>query len=93
MAKGDHIFIKRKFYTHHGIDCGDGTVIHYNGNPYQKMNAQICREPIEKFGPSDRIEIKKYGVRLSPEETIERAKSRIGEKRYHLIRNNCEHFA
>lgn len=29
----------------------------------------------------------------SPEETILRAKSRIGEKKYNLVDNNCEHFA
>lgn len=30
---------------------------------------------------------------FSAEETIKRAKSRIGEKKYNLITNNCEHFA
>jgi hypothetical protein len=29
----------------------------------------------------------------SPAETVERAKSRIGENRYNLVTNNCEHFA
>lgn len=29
----------------------------------------------------------------SPEETIERAKSKIGEAEYNLATNNCEHFA
>lgn len=29
----------------------------------------------------------------SPEETIKRAKSRLGENKYSLIWNNCEHFA
>ncbi len=29
----------------------------------------------------------------SPEETIERAKSRLGESSYNLLNNNCEHFA
>jgi hypothetical protein len=27
-----------------------------------------------------------------PEETIRRARSRLGEKRYRLFTNNCEHF-
>ncbi len=28
MAKGEHIWVTRPLgYTHHGIDCGDGTVI------------------------------------------------------------------
>ena len=29
----------------------------------------------------------------SPEETVERARSKIGEKGYSLVNNNCEHFA
>ena len=29
----------------------------------------------------------------SPEETVERAKSRLGETKYNLALNNCEHFA
>lgn len=29
----------------------------------------------------------------SPEETIQRAQSRLGEKKYNLALNNCEHFA
>ncbi len=38
--------------------------------------------------------IRKSGYHLySPEETISRAKSRIGEEKYSLPFNNCEHFA
>ncbi|NEO49276.1 MAG: NC domain-containing protein, partial [Moorea sp. SIO4A3] len=35
MARGDQIYVFQKFlnfegvYQHHGIDCGDGSVIHY----------------------------------------------------------------
>lgn len=29
----------------------------------------------------------------SPEETIQRARSRLGEAKYNLVTNNCEHFA
>ncbi len=30
---------------------------------------------------------------FSPEETVARARSKIGEKGYNLVSNNCEHFA
>ena len=30
---------------------------------------------------------------FSPEETVERAYSRLGEQKYNLLTNNCEHFA
>ncbi len=29
----------------------------------------------------------------SPKETVERALSRVGENKYNLLLNNCEHFA
>ena len=29
---------------------------------------------------------------FSPEETVERARARMGERNYNLIANNCEHF-
>lgn len=29
----------------------------------------------------------------SPEETVQRAESRLGERKYNLATNNCEHFA
>lgn len=35
---------------------------------------------------------KKYSV-FSAEETIRRAKERLGEEKYNLVTNNCEHFA
>ncbi len=31
--------------------------------------------------------------RYSPDEIVERARSKIGEERYSLLLNNCEHFA
>ena len=35
----------------------------------------------------------KYYHLFSPEETVERAYSRLGEQNYNLLTNNCEHFA
>lgn len=44
-------------------------------------------------GPFFRL-IRETGYHLhSPEETVARARSRIGEEKYNLAANNCEHFA
>ncbi len=44
-------------------------------------------------GPFFRL-IRESGYHLySPEETVARARSRVGEGRYNLATNNCEHFA
>lgn len=38
--------------------------------------------------------LKKKDYRLySPEETVQRARGRLGESNYNLVTNNCEHFA
>lgn len=38
--------------------------------------------------------IKRMNYHLySPEETVQRARSKIGERQYNLVFNNCEHFA
>jgi hypothetical protein len=43
MAKADHVYVRRTGYTHHGIDMGDGTVIHCMGAPGQKVGASFRR--------------------------------------------------
>ena len=30
LVRGDHIYANYGGYTHHGIYCGDGKVIHYD---------------------------------------------------------------
>lgn len=40
----------------------------------------------------DLIDSKQYHLH-SPEETIQRARSRLGESRYNLVFRNCEHYA
>lgn len=93
MATGDHIFVHRLGYTHHGIDVGDGTVIHYIGEVGQKTNAAVRQTPIDEFAKGCPIHIRAYGSADSPDVTLERAKGRLAETKYHLVFNNCEHFA
>ena len=40
----------------------------------------------------DMLKTKEYRL-YSPEETVKRAKSRLGETKYNLLFGNCEHFA
>lgn len=96
MAKGDQIYAYREFFTipgvyqHHGIDCGDGTVIHY-----RKPSEIIQRTSIETFARGNPIYVKQYaqGFCFIPDVVVERAASRLGENNYNLLFNNCEHFA
>jgi hypothetical protein len=45
MTKGDHIYINCGAFTHHGIDCGDGTVIHYTNTEEYEL---LCKLLIER---------------------------------------------
>lgn len=95
MARGDQIYVFQKFlnlegvYQHHGIDCGDGSVIHY-----RKNTETIERTSMATFALGEtKIYVRQYSVCLIPDVVIRRAESRLGERQYNLIFNNCEHFA
>lgn len=92
MARGDHLYVRRgRHYSHHGIDCGDGTVIHYVG-PRRKLR-YVARTSLETFAKGCEVEQRTYDRRLTADEVVRNAESRIGSVGYHLVRNNCEHFA
>ena len=93
MGRADHIYVSRGIYTHHGIDAGDGTVIHFSGEPRDMRDADIKRSTLAEFLSGGTLRVRRYGVRDSAEVTMFRAESRLGDKSYHLVTNNCEHFA
>jgi hypothetical protein len=76
-------------YEHHGIDCGDGTVIHYR----KTGTATISRTSLAAFAAGNPVFVKQQPMSYIPEVVIQRAESRLGEQQYNLLRNNCEHFA
>ncbi len=93
MARGDHVWVRRAGYTHHGVQIDDDSVIHFSGEPRSKRGATVRLDPLEEFADGGSVEVRSYGNRLPVEVTVERAKSKVGEARYNLLRNNCEHFA
>ena len=83
---GDHLIVGRGVYTHHGVYVGRSRVIHYT-------ERGVERTTLEDFCRSNRFWVYVHEARLSREETVRRAESRLGEDKYHLFNNNCEHFA
>jgi hypothetical protein len=84
---GDHIYADYAHSFHHGVYCGNEEVIHYiNGN-------KICKTPLSKFAKKQRIRIKYYHRSYVQARVVKRAERRLGERKYNLIFNNCEHFA
>ncbi len=90
---GSHIVTPRRGYTHHGIYVGRGKVVQYGG-----LSRALHRGPVEEvdliqFARGRPIWIRIYERHpLDREEICRRARSRLGEDRYHLLTNNCEHF-
>ncbi len=96
MAYGDQIYVIRPFlqldgvYEHHGIDAGDGTVIHYSK---RTAEATVRQTSIEEFAQGCVIQKREYATCRIADSVVQRARSRIGEQKYNLLFNNCEHFA
>ena len=84
----DHICVKRfrpTPYTHHGLYLGFGLVIHYDFS-------HICIVSLEEFAKGQPIFTVNSPIKYPKEVVMLRALSRLGEEKYHLITNNCEHF-
>ena len=101
MALGDHIFVYNWGYSHHGIDCGDGKVIHFDFDPRRKLLStilnrdlsQIRETTLEEFSRGRTVHVRQYDQCDDPQTVVARARSRVGESGYHLFGNNCEHFS
>lgn len=96
MAKGDLVYAYRNLfqldglYKHYGIDCGDGTVIHY-----RKPSEIIERTSMATLSRGNSVYVVEdlEGFSFVPDVVVARAESRLGENNYNLLFNNCEHFA
>lgn len=90
---GAHLVTPRIGYIHHGIYVGYGKVIHCGA-----VSRFLPRGPVEEVSLRDFCRRRSVAVRggvpakFTAQEVIDRAKSRLGEKRYRLLTNNCEHF-
>lgn len=96
MYKGQHLFVKKASgaYTHHGLGLGDDRVLHYSGLANDLATEGVIEEiSLEEFSEGKEIKIKPHLDRIhTVDASIVRAGLRIGEKQYHILHNNCEHF-
>lgn len=90
---GAHLVTPWLGYAHHGIYVGNGKVVHYGALMYD-----VIRKPVEEVSLSEFAQGRPIFVVTHAEagfeagEVISRARSRLGENRYRLLSNNCEHF-
>jgi hypothetical protein len=90
---GAHLVTPRRGYTHHGIYVGGGRVVQYGG-----LSWGMCRGCIEEVLLSEFSRGRPLWIRIEgsqgydPREVVRRARLRLGEDRYSVLTNNCEHF-
>ena len=90
--KADHLIVRRRGYTHHAVDLGDGYVVQYGRGVADAARASVQITPRAKFAKGRPIELGTSPRAYSPDEIVRRALNRVGERDYHLLWNNCEHF-
>lgn len=97
LNPGDILCVNRGLYKHYGIYIGNLKVIHYTALDGDfGIDASIHKTVLKEFedgGVAQVVKLRGTEKQFSPEETVRRAISRIGEKKYNLLFNNCEHFA
>ena len=93
LTIGTHLVTGRFGYTHHGLYAGGGKVVHYAGLSRSLRRGPVQEVPLAAFAHGHPVWIRQSpAARFAGMEAIRRAYSRLGEDRYRLISNNCEHF-
>jgi len=93
MALGDHLYVERMggLYSHHAIDCGDGTVIHYWPDA-AAFGSSVQRTTLEEFAEGGRVLILPYASCDPAETVVARAFNSLGARGFDPLTSNCEHF-
>lgn len=89
---GDHLISPRGAYFHHGIYVENKKVVHYSGLANGLSSGPVEEIPLQDFSNGKGYKVKKHKCKFTKQEVADRACSRLSEKNYNLIYNNCEHF-
>jgi Lecithin retinol acyltransferase len=90
---GAHLVTQRRGYEHHGIYVGNGRVVHYAGFAGSTHRGPVEEIELARFAAGHPLSIRTAAsARYVGDEAVRRARSRLGENRYRLLTNNCEHF-
>lgn len=100
---GDMLRVKVGPLYHYGIYASDEEIIQFGPNPALRVGLPdsklaVCVTDVDEFLCGEFLEVrvpdrKEKKRQFSPKKTLEIARSRIGETGYHILHNNCEHFA
>lgn len=102
MASGDRVRVERRLsgsnvvYMHHGIDVGDGTVVHARPDDFRRPLAggRVERTSLAEFAGGGTVLVTtEPSPTYSPGEIVARALAHVGREGYCPVVDNCEHFA
>ncbi len=101
-VSGDIIRVRSGSIWHYGIYVSDQEVIQFGANPATEgmvlnLDVAVISGNIDNFLLEGFLEVavfdkKELKKKKSPADIVKIARSRIGEKGYHILYNNCEHF-
>ena len=90
---GSHLVTPRRGFTHHGIYVGRGSVVHYKSAVHGLRRGPLEEVSLARFALGRVVWIRVHAAtQFDGAEVARRACARIGEDRYRLLTNNCEHF-
>ena len=102
MAQGERLEVRRWLagsaiaYWHHGIDMGDGTVVHARPHDFRNPfgGGSVVRTSLEAFADGEEVRpTLEPPAAFLPEEVARRAAVHVGREGYCPVVSNCEHFA
>jgi hypothetical protein len=93
LPPGTHLTTRRRGYVHHGLYAGRGRVIHYAGFKRWFRRGPVEEVTLDQFARGRAWQVGTWvAPRFAGQTAVDRARGRLGENRYSLWSNNCEHF-
>jgi len=93
LSIGTHLTTRRRGYVHHGLYVGQGRVIHYAGFKALLRRGPVEEVTLDEFEAGRGWQVKDHAAPAhAGQAAVDRARSRLGEDRYRIWSNNCEHF-
>lgn len=101
--RGDMVRVKCGSIYHYGVFISEDEIIQFGLAPSQRQGVkacdiEVCTSDVDVFLGGGFLEVavldkKERKKRRKVEDTVRMARERLGEKGYHILYNNCEHFA
>lgn len=102
MGRGERLQVERRIvgtaigYMHHGVDLGDGMVVHARPDDFRNPfgGGRVVRSTFAEFAAGGQVRPVTEPEAVFPlDEIARRAEAAVGRPGYCPVVDNCEHFA